>query len=172
MTQWFRVGKITKPHGLKGEVRVFGHTDFPDERFSVGNTLYLDQGKGEDLIPLVIASRRKHKQFELLTFEGYHHINDVEKWNGAALKVPEDQLFSLEDDEFYYHEIIGCLVITEEGEELGKIKDIISTGANDVWTVKGHHGKEILIPYIEDVVKEIDIDKKIVKIHVMEGLLE
>ncbi|HEX6923726.1 MAG TPA: ribosome maturation factor RimM [Bacillales bacterium] len=172
MTEWFRVGKITKPHGLKGEVRVLGSTDFPEERFAAGNTLYMDDGKGGNLVPLVIASRRRNKQFELLRFEGYHNINDVEEMSGALLKVSKDQLSSLADDEFYYHEIIGCLVVTEEGEELGKIKEIIATGANDVWVVKGQNRKEILIPYIDDVVKEVDIEQETVKIHVMEGLLE
>ncbi|HET7616098.1 MAG TPA: ribosome maturation factor RimM [Bacillales bacterium] len=171
MTRWFDVGKITKPHGLKGEVRVIGTTDFPDERFAPGNTLYLDFGKGKDPMPLVIAARRQNKQFELLRFEGYDNINDVEPWKGALLKVPEDQLGSLDEDEFYYHEIIGCLVVTEEGEELGKIKEILATGANDVWVVKGK-GKELLIPYIDEVVKEIDVEAKRVKIHVMEGLFE
>jgi 16S rRNA processing protein RimM len=172
MTQWFRVGKITKPHGLKGEVRVFPETDFPDERFVEGNTLYLDRGNGSDLIPLVIAARRKHKQFELLRFEGYHHINDVEPWAGALLKVSEDQLSELKDGEYYYHEIVGCRVITEEGKELGKVKEILATGANDVWVVKTGHGKEVLIPYIDDVVKAVDVETKTVKVHMIEGLID
>lgn len=172
MTEWFRIGKIAKPHGLKGEIRVFGMTDFPDERFAVGNTLYLDRGNHEDLLPLVIVSRRKNKQFELLQFKGYDHINDVEPWKGALLKVPGDQLAELQANEYYYHQIVGCLVVTDEGDELGKIREIISTGANDVWVVKGNQGKEILIPYIDDVVKTVDVDNKIVTIHVMEGLLE
>lgn len=172
MTDWFRVGKITKPHGLNGEVRVISMTDFPDERFSKGNKLYLDQGNQEEPLPLVIAARRKHKQFELLRFKGYDHISHVEKWKGAVLKVPGDQLADLDEDEYYYHDIIGCQVVTEEGEQLGKIREILSTGANDIWIVKGTRPKEILIPYIEDVVKKVDVENKIVTIHVMEGLLE
>ncbi|HET7577865.1 MAG TPA: ribosome maturation factor RimM [Bacillales bacterium] len=172
MAEWLDVGKITKPHGLKGEVRVLATTDFPDERFAEGNMLYLQRGKGEAPTPLVIETRRRHKQFELLRFEGYPNINDVESWKGARLKVPEDELVSLEEDEFYYHEIIGCLVVTEEGEELGKIKEIIETGANDVWVVKRTGGKDLLIPFIDEVVKEINVDEKLVKIHVMEGLFE
>lgn len=172
MAQWFHIGKISKPHGLRGEVRVVGDTDFPDERFAVGNTLYLDRGNGEHEMPLVVASHRKHQQFELLCFEGYEHINDVERWKGAKLKVPADQLGTLEEDEFYHHEIIGCRVFTEEDVELGEITDILATGANDVWVVKGQRTKEILLPYINDVVKEVDVSQKIVRIHVIEGLLE
>lgn len=172
MAQWFHIGTISKPHGLRGEVRVVGDTDFPEERFAVGNTLYLDRGNGKEEMPLVIASHRKHKQFELICFEGYENINDVEAWKGTALKVPADQLGSLEEDEYYHHEILGCLVFTEEDEELGEITDILSTGANDVWVVQGNRPKDILVPYIDDVVKEVDVEQKIVRIHVMEGMLE
>lgn len=172
MTQWFHIGKISKPHGLRGEVRVLGETDFPEERFAVGNTVYLDRHDGQERTPLVIAGRRRNKQFELLRFEGYDYINDVEAWKGAALKVPEDQLSSLEEDEYYYHEIIGCSVVTEEDEALGKVTEVLSTGANDVWVIKGKRPKEILVPYIDEVVKEVDIERKMIRIHVMEGLLE
>ncbi|MCG3056595.1 ribosome maturation factor RimM, partial [Escherichia coli] len=85
--------------------------------------------------------------------------------------VSEDQLSELEDGEFYFHEIIGCIVKTEEGQELGKIKEILIPGANDVWVVKGKDGKEILIPYIDAVVQEIDVENKEIIITVMEGLL-
>ncbi|HET7657846.1 MAG TPA: ribosome maturation factor RimM [Bacillales bacterium] len=172
MTKWFTVGKITKPHGLQGEVRVFSMTDFPEERFAIGNTLYLDRGNGTDYLPLEINTSRVHKKYQLIRFKGYNHINDVEKWKGLVLKVPEDQLSELSNDEFYYHEIIGCRVITEEDEELGEVKEIIGTGANDVWVVKATSGKEILIPYIPDVVKEVDLEERKIFIHVMEGLLE
>lgn len=172
MAQWFHIGTISKPHGLRGEVRVMGDTDFPEERFAVGQTLYLDRNNGEESIPLVITSHRKNKQFELICFEGYENINDVEAWKGAALEVPGDQLGSLEEDEYYHHDILGCCVITEEDEELGEITDILSTGANDVWVVQGVRPKDILVPYIDDVVKEVDVEEKIVRIHVLEGMLE
>ncbi|HET7522280.1 MAG TPA: ribosome maturation factor RimM, partial [Bacillales bacterium] len=136
-------------------------------------TLYADRGDGGDYRPLVITARRRHKQFELLCFQGYDHINDVEPLKGAVLKVPEDQLSSLDDDEYYYHEIIGCRVVTDEGEKLGEVKEILSTGANDVWVVKAtNSGKEVLIPYIDDVVKSVDIGRGLVEIHPMEGLIE
>ena len=79
----------------------------------------------------------------------------------VILKVPEYQLGSLAKDEYYFHEIIGCLVVTDQGEEIGIVKEILTPGANDVWVVKGKGGKEQLIPYIEDVVKEIDVKAKI-----------
>ncbi len=83
------------------------------------------------------------------------------------------QLEELDEGEFYYHEIIGCTVVTEEGIELGKIKEIIETGANDVWVVQRlGGGKDILLPYIEDVIKEINIDEKIIRVHLLNGLVE
>lgn len=171
MTQWISIGKITKPHGLKGEVRVLGDTDFAEERFAAGQTVYLDRKDGEET-PLVISSHRKHKQFDLLQFEGYEDINKVDDWRGDGLKIPEEDLVELDEGEYYHRDIIGCRVFTEEGAELGEVTEIMATGANDVWAVSGQGQKEVLIPYIADVVKKVDIHEKKITIHVMEGLLE
>lgn len=88
------------------------------------------------------------------------------------LKVPESQLGELNEGEYYFHEIIGCTVVTEEGETVGTVSEILTPGANDVWVVKRNNGKEVLIPYIEDVVKNVDVEAKIITIRPMEGLLE
>ncbi|WP_066318511.1 ribosome maturation factor RimM [Bacillus sp. FJAT-29814] len=171
MEKWFNVGKIVNTHGIRGEVRVVSRTDFPDQRYKTGNKLYLFLPKADEPLELTVKGHRTHKNFDLLMFEGYENINLVEKFRDGILKVPQSQLAELEEDEFYYHEIIGCLVATTKGEELGKITDILSPGANDVWVVKGKGGKEILIPYIEDVVKKVDVKEKVVLIEPMEGLL-
>ena len=149
MEKWFNVGKIVNTHGVKGEVKVVSTTDFPEERYQKGNTLYLFHTKGQNPIELIIKSHRNHKSFDLLTFEGYENINEVEKFKEGILKVQEDQLQDLEEGEYYFHEIVGCTVRTTAGEELGTVKEILSPGANDVWVVKGERGKEYLIPYIE-----------------------
>lgn len=171
MEKWFNVGKIVNTHGVKGEVKVVSSTDFPEERYQQGNTLHLFTPKTKEPISLIIESHRKHKNFDLLTFEGYHDINQVEVFKEGILKVQEDQLQDLDEGEYYYHEIIGCKVVTVQGDELGTVKEILSPGANDVWVVKGEKGKEHLIPYIEDVVKEIDIEKGLIIIEPIEGLL-
>lgn len=171
MEKWFNVGKIVNTHGIRGEVRVISRTDFPDQRYKAGNKLYLFLPKADEPVELTVKSHRTHKNFDLLIFEGYENINLVEKFRDGLLKVPESQLAQLEEEEFYYHEIIGCLVATTSGEELGKISEILSPGANDVWVVKGKGGKEILIPYIHDVVKKVDVKEKVVLIEPMEGLL-
>ncbi|MEH6940477.1 ribosome maturation factor RimM [Bacillus sp. JJ722] len=171
MEKWFNVGKIVNTHGIRGEVRVISRTDFADERYKVGNVLFLFQNNQEAPIELKIASHRKHKNFDLLTFEGYHNVNDVVGFKEGLLKVPESYLTPLDQDEYYFHEIIGCKVQTVAGEELGTIREILTPGANDVWIIQAKKGKDILIPYIEDIVKEINIPNKTIIIEPMEGLL-
>ena len=171
MEKWFNVGKIVNTHGLKGEVRVISRTDFPEERFQLGNQLFLFMTEENPPIKLTIKSQRKHKNFELLIFEGYEDVNQVDRFKDGMLKIPESQLEELSNDEFYFHEILDCLVCTTQGEEIGKVIDILTPGANDVWVVKGKSGKEVLIPYIEQVVKKVDIKEKVILIDPMEGLL-
>jgi len=171
MEKWFNVGKIVNTHGIRGEVRVISRTDFPEERYKVGNKLFLFLPKSKVPLELTVKTHRTHKNFDLLTFEGYENINEVEKFRDGMLKVPESHLAALEEDEFYFHEIIGCLVATTEGEEIGKITEILTPGANDVWVVKGKGGKEYMIPYISDVVKKVDIKEQVVIINPLEGLL-
>lgn len=172
MTKWLNVGKIVNTHGIHGEVRVISRTDFPEERYKKGNTLFVDVAGENRQIPVIVKSHRKHKQFDLLTFEGYNNINHVEPFKGSLLKASPDQEVKLEEGEFFYHDIIGCKVVTEEGEELGKVKEILSPGANDVWVVKRKEfGPDILIPYIPQVVKNVDLAEKKITIHVMDGLI-
>lgn len=173
MDKWFNVGKIVNTHGIKGEVRVISKTDFPDERYTPGNHLFLflPGRDSNEPVELIVKSHRTHKNFNLLTFDGYENVNDVEKFRDGILKVPESQLGTLDEGEFYFHEIIGCLVFTVHGEEIGKITEILTPGANDVWVVKPKAGKDILIPYINQIVKKVDIKEKIILIEPMEGLL-
>lgn len=169
--EWFNVGKIVNTHGIRGEVRVISSTDFPEERYAVGNKLSLFKADSKSPIVLTVASHRRHKNFDLLTFEGYLTIEMVQGFRDGILKVSENQLSELEGDEFYFHEIKGCTVFGLDGQEIGVVTDILQTGANDVWTVTPAKGKDHYIPYIEDVVKEIDIDEKKIVIDVLDGLL-
>ena len=171
MEKWFNVGKIVNTHGIKGEVRVISRTDFAEERYKVGNSIFLFQQGKESPLGLKIASHRKHKNFDLLTFDGYYNVNDVEVFRDGVLKVPESYLSPLDENEYYFHEIIGCKVYTMDGEELGQIREILTPGANDVWVIQAKRGKDLLIPYIDEIVKEINVEEKIIKIEPMEGLL-
>lgn len=171
MTEYLNVGKIVNTHGIRGEVRVISQTDFPEERYQKGAKLVLFR-EGKEPLELTVAGHRKHKNFDLLTFEGYPNINDVEPLRDGILKVSMEDLSELEENEFYYHEIIGLTVVEADGTVIGKIKEILSPGANDVWVVQRKGQKDALIPYIESVVKHIDLANKVVTVEIPEGLLD
>ena len=97
MEKWFNVGKIVNTQGIKGEVRVISTTDFPEERYKKGNVLCFFLPKNETPIQVTIKNHRRHKNFDLLLFEGYENINDAEKFRDGILKVPESQLGKLEE---------------------------------------------------------------------------
>lgn len=166
-----KVGKIVNTHSLKGEVKVISSTDFEEERFKKGSKLLITRGN-QLIREAVVQSYRNHKNFLLVKFEGIDSVEEAEKLKNLQIKIDSDEVGELEENEFYFHQIIGCEVFDENDKNLGEIIDILTPGANDVWVIKGENGKEILIPYIEDVVKKIDITSKKVNIEVMEGLID
>ena len=166
-----KVGKIVNTHSLKGEAKVISSTDFEEERFKKGSKLLITRGN-QLIREVVVQSYRNHKNFLLVKFEGIDSVEEAEKLKNLQIKIDSDEVGELEENEFYFHEIIGCQVFDENDRNLGEIIDILTPGANDVWVIKGEEGKEILIPYIEDVVKQIDITNKKVNIEVMEGLID
>lgn len=168
--EWYNVGKIVNTHGIRGEIKVLRISDF-DDRFKVGNTLYIER-QGTELQPVTIEGHRLHKGFDLLRLKEITNINEAEVLKGSHLKITSDQLTELDEHEFYYHEIIGCTVELHDGETLGKVKEILSPGANDVWVVQRPKGRDLLIPYIKEVVKEVNPSEKRIVIEPMEGLLD
>ena len=167
--EYYQIGKIVNTHGIKGEVRVQATTDFPEKRFAIGEKVYVF--KNQKLVKeLTIKSHRKHKQFDLLSFEGLEDINLVEDLKQADLKISADQQDELTEDQYYYHEIIGLDVFDLEGNELGQISEIMQSGANDVWIIKRKQKADLLIPAIKDVVKEIQIENHKVIIDLLDGL--
>ncbi|MDD7692880.1 MAG: ribosome maturation factor RimM [Limosilactobacillus sp.] len=165
---FYNVGKIVNTHGIRGDVRVMPTTDFVAERFAKGQDLYLQQA-GEPL-KLTVESARQHKGFILVKFVGYDNINDVQAFRDHELMVSGKDQQPLEDGQYYYHQIIGLSVKTVDGEELGTIKEILSPGANDVWVVQRDGKKDLLLPVIDDVVKDVDLDAGEVTVELMEGL--
>lgn len=163
------VGKIVNTHGIKGEVKVKSNSDFTDKRFQPGEIVEIAR-KDKAPLEFKIASYRMHKGLHMLTFEGINNINDIEYLKGETLLQERDhEEIELGEHEFYYSDIIGCTVFNED-TPIGRVIEIFETGANDVWVVKGD--KEYLIPYIADVVKEIDVEGRRIQITPMEGLLE
>ncbi|MBN3526163.1 ribosome maturation factor RimM [Paenibacillus apiarius] len=167
----FNVGKVVNTHGIRGEVKVFPQTDFPDVRFAQGSELLLQHPETQSTLSVTVERSRLHKNMYIVKLKQFDNINDVEKYKGWMLKVSEAQLVELPEDEYYYHEIIGCRVVTDEGGELGVIDEILAPGANDVWVVKPSKGKPILIPVIDDVLLNVDVEGKVVTVHLMEGLI-
>jgi len=166
----YNVGKIVNTHGIRGELKVLRITDFED-RFQIGETLYIAR-ENADPVPLTIDNHRMNKGFDRVHFTDYDDINDVEAFKVAYLQIAESHLTELDENEFYYNEIIGCDVFTANGENVGIITEILAPGANDVWVVKRENGSEVLIPYIEDIVKSVNVERADITIEPMEGLLD
>lgn len=166
--QFYDVAKILTTHGLQGEVKVALITDFPNNRFAAGSRLAL---KDDHNLVLTVKSGRPFKQFWLVTFEEIDDIEQAEKLKGKVLVVSQENQQELPAGSYYYHDIIGCQVIDNANKEvIGKITDIEAPGANDIWLVKEKNGNEFWLPYIKDVVKEIDIENQKIYVELMEGL--
>ncbi|GAA6236996.1 ribosome maturation factor RimM [Apilactobacillus micheneri] len=168
---YYNIGKIVNTQGIKGEVRVTSITDFPKKRFKVGNVVYAFLNNG-DKEKLIIDSARKHKNFILLHFEGKPTINDVEYLKPSSLKISEDQQDAkdLKPGEYFYHQIIGLDVIDINDEYIGKIKDIMSLGPNDVWVVERKDKEDLLLPKIDQVIKKVDLENSNIIVEVPGGL--
>lgn len=170
MAEFMNVGKIVNTHGIRGELKIMPLTDFPEVRFAKNAELYLFTPDNHSVL-VHVESARLHKNMYIVRLKEYGNINEVEKFKGSIAKVSKENLAELEENEYYFHQIVGCTVVTEEGENLGTISEILTPGANDVWVVKTAAGKEILLPVIDDVVLDVDVNEKLVKVHLMEGLL-
>lgn len=172
---YFRVGTLVNTHGIRGEVKVVVITDFPEKRFAKGEKLILFKDVADTTggIPVTIATAREQKGLFFLTFKGLDNINDVEKYKGWTLKVAAEALQDLPADEYYYHQIIGLKVVTVAGETIGKVSEILSPGANDVWVVQRGHGlADVLLPKIPQVIKKVDLAAGTVTVELMEGLID
>jgi len=164
----FQIGAITATHGVKGEVKVFPMTD-DIKRFKGAKGVILKTPHEE--IKVDIVSARAQKNLVIIKFAGIDNINDVEKYKGCGLFVTEDNRVKLSKDEYFASDLMGMEVFTEEGTLLGKVEDVLFTGANDVYVVKTNE-KEVLIPAIKDVIKNVDIASNKMTIHLLDGLLD
>lgn len=169
MNKELRVGVITKTHGIRGEVKVYPTTDDP-ERFEALSEVTLQQGKQRK--KLSIESVRYFKNLVILKFKGIDNINDVEAYKGAELYIPREEGEALSEDEYYIADIIGLTVVTDAGEQLGVVKDVLETGANDVYVIQRDGKKDLLLPAIKDCVQDVDVEAGRMTVHVMDGLLD
>ncbi len=169
MEPLLRVGVIANTHGIHGEVKVYPTTDDLN-RFKNLKQVILDTGKGN--MELTITSVKYFKQTVILKFKEFNNINEIERYKGCDLLVTRENAVPLEENEFFITDLVGCQVITDEEKELGCLSDVMITGANDVFVVETKDGEEILLPYIEDCIKSIDIENKTIIAHILPGLLD
>ena len=133
--EFLRVGQFVNTHGIRGEVKIIVNTDFKEQRFAVGKQVWLSHPSLVEKLVLTVAHVRTHKSMLLLRFQEWNNINQAEPYKGAWLYVPEEEEVADEEDGFFFHQIIGCQVVTTDGENIGRVKEILTLPANDVWVV-------------------------------------
>jgi 16S rRNA processing protein RimM len=161
------VGKIHRPHGVHGDVVLELLTDFP-ERLRPNAKIYL----GEKHIPMVLTSARPHGEGLILGIAGINTPEDAGKYRNWIVYVSVKGLPALKKGEYYFHELIGMNVFDETGNRLGELTSIIETGANDVYVVNGDSGTEILLPAIKEVILSVDVERHLMHVHLLPGLLD
>lgn len=168
MISELQIGVITQTHGLRGEVKVFPTTDDAG-RFNDLKEVIMDDGKGRQTV--TIESVRFFKKYAIIKFKGFDSIEAVEKYKSAKLLVSRENAVKLQDDEYFIADMLGMQVKTEDGNLFGTLKDVLTTGANDVYVVETTEGKEALLPAIKECILNIDIEEAVMTVHIMEGLL-
>ena len=169
MEDLLKVGVITTTHGVRGEVKVYPTTDDP-RRFRRLKEVVLDTGK--EKMNLEIEGVKFFKQFVILKFKGLDNINYIEKYRQKSLYVTRKNAVRLQRDEYFIADLIGLKVQDEDGKELGTVKDVIETGANDVYEVEMADGKSLLLPAIKQCILNVDVENGTMQVHVLEGLLD
>ena len=167
MEQFLQVGVISSTHGIRGEVKVFPTTDDP-MRFKKLKKVLLDTGR--ERVELEVQSVRFFKQFAIVKFKGIDNINDIEKYKGKGIFVPREDAVPLDEDEYYIADLIGMEVFTEDGH-FGVVRDVMETGANEVYIVESDKHGEVLIPAIRQCVLDVNVEEKKMKIRLMDGLI-
>ena len=160
------IGYVIKPHGIKGELKVKSVSPFP-ERFKDLEKIYIKQ---EALNTYSIERVRIANKYIYLKLVEVISRNEAELLRECEILVEKKDLISLSADEYFIHDLVGCDIVAENGEELGKLIDVMQMTSNDVYVIRSQEGKEILLPAIKDVIKNIDIKTRKIKIHLINGL--
>jgi 16S rRNA processing protein RimM len=159
------IGRVLKPHGVRGEVRVTPLTELP-ERFTWLEQVYLGE---VDPQPVTVETVRMHQNVVLLKLAGYDDRDAAQALRGVWLQVPEEEALPLEEGEYYLYQLVDLAVFTNDGQHLGVLVDVIETGANNVFVVRGEQG-ERLLPDIADVVQEIDFENGRMTVQLLPGM--
>lgn len=176
MESYLQIGKIITTHGIKGEVKVLPLTDDPT-RFEIIKNIIIEEKNTVD--PKIIKNSKElsienvkyFKDKVILKFKSIDDIETAEALRNVYLLVNRKDAVKLPENHYFICDLVGCMVYDENASELGKLVNIFPTGSNDVYVVRNRSGEEILIPAIKSVVKSVDIDNKIIKVELPEGLL-
>ena len=168
MEEYFEIGQIVNTSGLKGILKIKPFTD-DIKKFSNLKTIYIKTKSG--LTEFKIEQVRYVKNMVMLKLAGIDTVEEAEKYRNLYIKILRDQEEELEEGSYYVVDILACKVNTDANQELGKIVDVFQTGSNDVYVVKDEQGKQILLPAIKQVIKNVDIKNKIITVHLLEGLV-
>ncbi|RME87351.1 MAG: 16S rRNA processing protein RimM [Anaerolineae bacterium] len=159
------VGYLRRPHGVRGELLMEVHTDFP-ERLQPGVSVYV----GEEHVPLRITGRRSHARGMLIAFDGIKTREQAAALRNQYVYVLAADRPPLPEGEYYHHQLLGLRVFDESGRLLGTLTEILETGANDVYIVRTSQGKELLLPAIEEVILDVDLTRREMRVHLLPGL--
>ena len=169
MEDLLRVGVITSTHGIHGEVKVFPTTDDP-RRFDDLKTAVLKYRTGE--MEVHITGVKYFKNQVIVKMEEIETVEQAAFYRNAELYVRREDAVPLEEGEYYIGDLIGLKVVTDEGQVLGTLSDVMETGANDVYIVTTPENKELLLPAIDDCILDIDLEAGICRVHILKGLLD
>jgi len=169
MEEFLQVGIITSPHGVRGEVKVYPTTD-DIKRFKRLKEVILDTGK--ERLNLEIEGVKFIRQLAVIKFRGYDNRDDVEHLRQKPLLIPRSSAVKLRRGEYFIADLIGLKVLDEDGGEIGVLKDVMTTGANDVYVINLNDGRELLLPAIKQCVLAVDVEAGFIRIHILEGLLD
>ena len=163
--EFIEVAKIINVHGIKGTVKIYSLTSNTD-RFNAGCIFYIDKK-----IPVTIKSVRElSSDLALLAFNEYDNINQVLEFKNKGLFIEESDLLALPEDEYYIYKLIGIDVYNQDGKFIGKIKNVLTTLANDVYEID-YNGKNVYVPAVKEFIKDVDINKSIMKVNIIDGML-
>lgn len=166
--RFLTIGEVLRPHGVRGEMRIRAITELP-QRFTWLKTVYMGKNP-QTAVALTVETARLHQGFALLKCDGIDDRDAVDLLRGHFLYVPEADAIPLEEGEYYLYQLEGLTVVTDDGQTLGKLVDVLETGANNVFVVETDKG-QLLLPDIKDVILDIDFENGRMTVHLLEGLL-
>jgi 16S rRNA processing protein RimM len=165
----YLIGYVLKPQGIKGEIKVDPVSSDP-RRYKQLDKIYIDFEENKQIY--IVERTRIADRFVFLKLRGIESRDDAENLRGREILIREEDLIQPAENEFFIHDLIGCQVVTSEGQIIGILRNVMQLGSNDVYAVENNSGEEILIPAIKDVVKRVDVANKRITIHLLEGLVD